>query len=371
MSTVSLIDVAKSAGVSVTTASVVLSRGKQFNRISVTCRAKVEETAKRLGYVPNYPMRHARLGKVQAMGFLLHTRRPSGAAQLTSNQSNDYFLRLLDGVIVGALESEMSVMSIHRSENRSAFDRGIRGVQGRLVDGLIVPGVLEGFAESSLVQPDVPKVPIVVVESFLDTLVPCVNPDPGRAMKLSVSHLAELGHRHIFWVGPAVQKRSVKPAFHDVDRERLLLEACAETGMRLTRLYLPQPTTREIDYDLRMKDAHDCIVAGIAEHGTSATAAICFNDLVAVGVMRGLLSQGIAVPRDFSVIGYDNSYSRFTIPGLTSIDQGLFQIGRRAARLVVDMADGGIEAVDAMRGRVELIEPLLVVRESTGPKRDR
>jgi LacI family transcriptional regulator len=73
------------------------------------------------------------------------------------------------------------------------------------------------------------------------------------------------------------------------------------------------------------------------------------------------------VPEEVSVIGFDRIQSDYTVPPLTTIDHKLFDMGRAAAGMLFELIEGGNAAAKKMRGRVEIIEPELIVGETTGP----
>jgi LacI family transcriptional regulator len=95
------------------------------------------------------------------------------------------------------------------------------------------------------------------------------------------------------------------------------------------------------------------------------TAIFATSDMIAIGLLRAAYQMGVVVPRDVSIIGFDNiAIAAYTVPPLTTISQSGEEMGRRAASLLLDMieADGGLEPRDDI-----VLEPTLIVRDSTAP----
>jgi len=97
-----------------------------------------------------------------------------------------------------------------------------------------------------------------------------------------------------------------------------------------------------------------------------ATAIVCVNDLIVIGVLKELHEQGIQVPKDMSVTGFDNiAYSEYIRPALTTVDIPRAEIGHLAFQAMIGPRSSKIAA-----GREIVVDPELVVRESTGPRKD-
>jgi len=195
-------------------------------------------------------------------------------------------------------------------------------------------------------------VAMVLVNGYRRELaVPFVSCDDRHAAMLAVQHLVSLGHRRIGFVSgefrlTVVQRKlagyraAIKAAGLECD-ERLVVETMfgAEAGQAAT--------------------------AGLVEAG--ATAAVTASDLLALGTIRGARDLGLAVPGDWSAIGYDDTaMMAFTDPPLTTVRQPVRAMCHAAADLLVDRLNGR----PARTGEL-LFRPELVVRNSTGPAPER
>ena len=105
------------------------------------------------------------------------------------------------------------------------------------------------------------------------------------------------------------------------------------------------------------------VVQQLLATGKSFTALVAFNDISAMGAIRALQDNNLRVPEDVSVIGFDNiRAAAYTLPRLTTISQPLAEIGRIATQTLLNRIHGTAETRDDI-----IVEPELVVRESTGP----
>ena len=189
--------------------------------------------------------------------------------------------------------------------------------------------------------------PIVLVNGYLEGVdAPFVSDDDIAAMDLAVTHLAELGHRRI---GLALGPEHFVPARRKVAGYRAAMQ----------RLGL------EVD-DALIVHTLFTVEGGAAAASTlldqDVTAIVCGSDLMALGVIRQARSQGLSVPEDLSVVGYDDSpLIAFTEPALTTIRQSVTAMSQAAVRALVDEITGA----QAARGEF-VFRPELVVRRSTG-----
>jgi LacI family transcriptional regulator len=188
--------------------------------------------------------------------------------------------------------------------------------------------------------------PLIVLNRAV-TDVPCVVTDNPRGMRRAVEHLAELGHRRITYLaGP-------EASWADGIRWRSLREAALELDLQVRRIG-PSPPT----------------VGGGAQAaaefaGNPTSAVIAYNDRVAIGAIRALMSMGARVPEDVSVVGFDNIYAADLVtPPLTTVAAPLRAMGRTAVRNLLAIVRGA-------RPRAQ--EPVslpckLVVRQSTAQR---
>jgi LacI family transcriptional regulator len=179
--------------------------------------------------------------------------------------------------------------------------------------------------------------------------------DEDRAGYLATQHLLELGHTRIAHVTHRAYLDRELPGTHAdaLQRAQGYERAMREAGLMPQVIDYDAKTMVGLDYTRLVKPAVDQL-----RHG-GFTAATCFCDYVAIGVMNQMAAAGVRVPRDFSVVGYDNAnMSEMCNPPLTTLGQPLPEIGATAARMIFELMDKK-EVSDT------IYEPIPVVREST------
>lgn len=188
--------------------------------------------------------------------------------------------------------------------------------------------------------------PVVAIDGISPDLpMSCVSTDDGEAIELAVRHLTHLGHTHI---GLAISDRDHVPGARK--EEAFTRRTSDGSGVRGS-------IARSI-YSLEggMTAASELIAGG-------ATAVVCGSDIMALGAVRAARKMGLDVPRDISVVGFDDSqFMPLVHPAITTIRQPVEAMSRAASSILISQMGGRA----TNRGEI-LFEPELVVRDSTGP----
>ena len=356
----SLSEVANRASVSVTTASMVLNGSKRSDRISEGCAMRVREAARQLGYVPNYHARSMKLGRAEAVGVSVEFRPTSGPER--GELGGSYFGTLVGAVEVSARRAGYAMTMIGADERVRALHRGIQAIRQRRIDGLVVLAALDTVPLAFDSTP-VGREPVVVVEYSGPTQFPVVDWDLAYGVGLAIEHLVAMGHRRMLWLGP-VQGPDTPPQV----REKLVMEAAQRAGLQSEMCRFAQPWSSNAQPEEAIGDAAaEALALYIGEHGSARLSAIvCYSDATAIGAYRALQAAALRVPKDVSVIGFDDIEARLMVPKLTTVDHMLYEMGRRATVLLLEAVKHP-ENWPQYLGRRELVTPELVVRQSTGP----
>lgn len=332
LGSVGIKDVARHAGVSVTTVSNVLN---STNRISNTTRERVKASIRELGYVRNAAAHQLRAGSSTTIGLIV----PDG--------SNPFYSAIARGAEDAALEGGGSVIvgNSHRSIERES--RYIELFEQQRVVGLLIAPVA-GATEriENLIQRGV--TPVVVGRVAHPERCSSVSIDNVSGGYVAIKHLLEIGRKRIAFVGPASAPGVV---------ERL-------AGARLA-------IDEQKNATLEVIDCEESTVAAGRERGRQLLerdgelpdGIFCANDLLATGMLHAFFqTHRIRVPQDVALIGYDDiDFAASAIVPLSSIHQPAELIGRTAVELLNQ------ELQDPTMGhRHVLFPPHLVVRESTG-----
>lgn len=324
---VTILDVARRAGVSPATVSRVLNQSS--HPVSARGRRKVLAAAQKLAYIPNLPARSLLTNQTAALGVLI------------PDVSNPYYAAVLRGIedAVGAIGRTVILCNTDRDPRKQRLY--LRALMERRVDGLIVAGGTFGRGESEVTGDDLP----VVMIGRHRARFPSVGIDNVAAAALATRHLIALGHRRIAHLaGPAVSLTAA-------DRLR---------GYRLAL----EAASIAVDAGLVVEVGFTPLRAGAAVRAACRdrrrpTAILAANDQVAIGVIRALHELGLRVPDDISVVGFDDTpLASYTVPSLTTVAVPSYELGRSAVALMAAVLDG--------RRPASLVLPCeLRVREST------
>jgi len=353
-----LSQVAKQAGVSITTVSLVLNRGKRAELISEACANHVRAVAQNLGYVANYHAQSMKLGRSEMIGVAMDWAAEPFGGLLAST----YFGHIISAAEQSARHRGYLLTTLGPSEHHGAVSRGAQALAQRRLDGLIVLDVVS-HERPNIFLKEPPDKPIVVIEHTGETEYPCVNWDQTSGVQMAVEHLSGLGHRDYLWLG-----EESHPRHQSRLREQQFMRTIWDLGFRgascrFTVHSRPGMTEREPI----VIAAQEALAKYLAEPGRATfTAIVCYNDATAIGAYRVLRGAGLRVPEDVSVVGFDDFEGRLIDPPLTSVNHMLEEMGHRAADLLIDAIESEPKRA-AQRGLRELIRPQLSVRQSTGP----
>jgi len=341
---VTLADVAKAAGVSRTTVSLVLSGRGPEHRISPVSEERIRAAADEMGYRPNIVSAGLRTGRTRTIGFVSDTVATS---------------RLAGDMIKGALEAarERGVMLfIGETEGDAELERDlVQAMNDRQVDGIILASmytrritVPKGLkAASTVLLNAVPKP---------SSRFPVVLPDELEAGRTAARVLLDAGHRdgiHLIGAGPgtrAVPPDSVAAAERLAGiREVLGAAGAGLAGGRLCRTWEPEEGL--------------AVTRGLLEE-SRPRALVCFNDRLALGAYQALADAGLDVPGDVSVVSFDDHpIASWIRPKLTTIALPHYELGRKA----VDVLFAAIEQDDGPDDRTYRVPMPLRDRASVAP----
>lgn len=339
-------DIAAQAGVSICTVSKILNRAPGWEAYSAACVTRVQRVAARLGYRRNYLAAALQTGRTDALGMLV--------PHLGARDMHDGFITsLISGVEIAARAAGCHFVMIGPGPDGDIISTSLAFLEEGRVDGLIVPAFATRGAHLATLERSTK--PIVIIGDAARTSVPAVTVDHAAGITRAVQHLYKLGHRHIWWCGTDV----------DFDVERLRYKAFRAAARRLGILTecvrVSLPADRLIEQVIAAAQA--AIVARCAR-AVRATAAVCYNEAIAFGVYAGLRDSGRAVPRDMSVIGFDDIYACIATPPMTVVSHMLDVMAVQAVRMLLRMRVS-TAAWQRLRGQRTVITPALIVRGST------
>jgi LacI family transcriptional regulator len=366
-----LTEVAAKAGVSIGTASAVLSPTGKIRSVSARTLRRVQESAAELGYEINYHARSMKLGRSDTIGVALAT---GNQKQVVDGRLGDgYFGRVVAAIEVEVANSGLATTLIGTDTrtNEHAASRGLKMLKQRRLDGLVVLGVTDTESHHDSFYDQTLSEPVVVIEYVRPTPHPVIGWNERVGVELVVRHLAELGHRELLWLGPGGRPQP---------REIAFMKSVWDAGLRGESVYGRHYPASELvssagvthnrpfrHEEIEIDRAQKAVADRLAQSSKPfPTAIVAYNDVMAVGAYRALAAGGLRVGVDVSVASFDNAYAPFMSPGLTSVDHVLPQIARRACGLLLEMVNSP-DVVEKYRSYNELLIPEIVVRPSSGP----
>ncbi|GGV63428.1 MULTISPECIES: LacI family DNA-binding transcriptional regulator [Streptomyces] len=323
-------DVAARAGVSKSLVSLVL-RGS--GSVRPEKRQAVLAAVEELGYRPNAAARSLSERRTRTVGVLLDDLR------------NPWFVDLLDGLTERLHDAGLRVLlGDGRLDERLGEDLTRTFTELR-VDGVVAVGTLQ---DPQALRAAAGRVPVVVAGAREPELpgVDVVTGDDELGARLATEHLIRLGHRRIAHItGRGAVGALRRRGFETAMRAHGLADAAlVENG------------------DLTEEGGHRAAVR-LLGRTPRPTAVFAANDITCVGALSAAAESGLAVPRELSLVGYDNtSLARLRHLSLTTVDPSGHEVGLRAARRLLDR----IQDPDRP-GTVELTRPVLRERGSTAP----
>jgi LacI family transcriptional regulator len=336
-SRVTVVDIAKAAGVSKSTVSLVL-QGSPL--VKTATRAKVTKAMNELGYVYN-----------RGAANLRQTTTRSGIIGVVVNDlTNSFYAELAVGVDMVIQSAGFVQFLSNTSESIDRQREVVASMREHGISGLLVsPARATDPADfKPLIAAGIPVV--VVVRSLPGAKVSSIVADNSNGVAEAVRHLMSLGHSRIAFLG----------GFPDtaVFYERLAGYKAAVTSKGLSfdeELICPGPPSRAGGFEA---------IGRALSISNRPTAAVCFNDAVAFGTCDGLRVRRLEPGQDFAVVGFDDVIeARTAVPALTTISVDPQAMGRRAAQLLLKQISAGKPEAENVVTSVRL-----VVRESCGAK---
>jgi LacI family transcriptional regulator len=325
-------DVARRAGVSPSTVSRVLS---QTGRVSERTRARVLKIATELRYHPDVHAQALAGGKSRTLGLIV------------SNLQNPFFLDIFQVMEAEAHRHGYEVIVANTDYHARRLMSAAHWMLGRRLAGL---GLVVSEKEPRLIE-ELGDAGIPV--AFYDVGSPGkqvtnIRTDYYRGMQRVVEYLYSLGHRRMAFIG---HHAGLQPLH---DRKRSFVKAIGQRPSGEVKSFIGAGSDSP--------DGGYQATRQLLTSRSGATAIVCVNDFMALGVLRALREAGLHVPQDVSVVGFDNiRLSEFAVPSLTTVNVPRDQIGRLVCAAILPG-----RGTSPGLPREIVIEPELIVRDSTG-----
>jgi DNA-binding LacI/PurR family transcriptional regulator len=331
---ITLRKLAEHLGLSRTTISMILNDVPEATRFPEETRRRVVESAKRVGYRPNYFARS--LGRRRT--FLIGVVAPDFGIGFEAAVLSGFERRLLNTGYTSLVATHLWSPELLERHVETLCDRGVEAL------------LLINSTPSE--SPGIPAVAICTDRCPIWSTR--ISIDNAFGVRKAINHLASLGHREIAFIKGPVGSGDTE------ERWNALLSICNTLGVRVD----PRLTVQLERLEPGTRHAEEGRIAAedLLRRNKRFTALVAFNDISALGAMTALREAGHKVPEDVSVMGFDDiEFASIAYPSLTTVRQPMQEMGSMAAELLLRKLAND-ESVQNIR-----IRPELIVRSSTCP----
>lgn len=329
-------DIARQTGVSHSTVSRALS-GNPL--ISDSTAARIRRAASEMGYLPSAAARS------------LKTRRSKVLGVVVSSLEDPFFAEILQGIEDAARASGYGLFIASSQRDAERGQQIARLMLEHRAEGVIICSTSFSTEQSQQFQQG--GFPIVVVNNqAAENFQYSIYHDDLEGTRQITRHLVELGHQRIAYLGDSLSGRT------SLDRLNGFQAEMESTGLPILPGFVHEVPGGTPEHGLPSVDH-------FLELPQRPTAIVCFNDMLAIGLLKGLQLAGLQVPGDISITGFDNiRFSIYTNPPLTTFDQPKHFIGLEAARLLLELLDSAPHSLPA-DSEIKMLKGRLLVRKST------
>jgi len=314
------------------TISLVLNNAPGVRSIPQETRDRVLAAAKKFDYRPSFYARSLRRRQSFSIGVLV------------PELSDGYSVLVMDGIEEVLLEEGYFYLTASHRRKADLIEEYPRLLMDRSVEGFI--------AIDTALQHSLP-LPVVAVAGHKKIEgVTSITLDHKRAAELALNHLYQLGHRQIAFM------RGQPFSSDSEDRWNSFMSVAKKL-----RLEVHPELTIQLEVNVSSPELGYPVVQRLLAQNRPFTALVSFNDIAAIGAIRAFRDQGLRVPEDVSIFGFDDIQgAAYHNPSLTTIRQPLHSMGTHAARILLQRIQGKKDYPEYIA-----IVPELIIRESTCP----
>lgn len=328
---VSIVDIARRAGVSHSTVSRALAGSPLVNRDT---KQRIQALAREMGYTPSAVARAMSTGRTHTLGLVVTTI------------ADPFVAEVVRGIEETALDHGYNVILCNSTGDPERELAAVRTLREKWVDALIVTSSWVGNFGAHLSELNAPVVLINNQQPGEYTY--SVRNDDLAGGRLAGDYLARLGHTRVAYVaGP---ERAIASQLRQEGCQRALEAA----GTSIPDAWMFPGSG--------LPEAGERAVPKLLQVSPRPTALFCYNDMTAMGCLRAAKDAGLRVPHDLSILGYDDiAAAPYLDPPLTTVAQSKYGLGQRATEMALALIQGQPNVHDI------LLQPRLVIRSSCHP----
>ncbi|MBN1315022.1 MAG: LacI family DNA-binding transcriptional regulator [Anaerolineales bacterium] len=335
--TISIKDIARAAGVSHSTVSRALSKSSLVN---AETRERIIKLAAEMGYSPHSLARSLVMGRTRSIGLVITTI------------TDPFIAEVVQGIEDAAQNHGYTVVLCSSRGESSREMNAVDTLRSKRVDGVIVTSSRVGALYLEHLERI--GVPVVLINNHNEQSGPytfSIGVDNQHGGRIATDHLISLGHRRIAYI--------TGPASHSDDLARLAgyRQALEEAGIPFDPSLVVPGTGRT--------GGGERALPLLMRINTPPTAAFCYNDMTAIGLMQSAAALKMAIPQDLAIVGFDDiPFASYIKPALTTVAQLKAEMGLQATEMVLALIGAKAENMNGFENRS--IKAELIVRESSG-----
>lgn len=331
----SLKDIARLAGVSIATVSMILNSKDQ--NISNSTRENVLRIARESNYIPNAMARSLIIGQTKIIGLIV------------PEISNPFFPELARGVEDKANEAGYNVILCNSEDNPAKEEKYLEMLAEKMVDGIIfVHTANRNGGLEKYIRQDVPVI-LIDRDMDIDNVKGKVLVNNYHGAYMGVKHLLEKGYKKIAFITGSLKSNIT------IDRLQGYKTALSEYGISIDEKYV---MLGQYKSEWGIHATKQLLVEGI-----NFDAIFCGNDLIAMGAIKTLISNGLKVPDDVGIVGFDDIWmASMIIPELTTVKQPNYEMGYKASEMLINIIDNPETPIQR---KTVFLETELIIRHST------
>jgi len=341
MKNITVYDIAKEANVSVSTVSRVLN---DTAPVKASTREKVNAVIKKYQFQPN------------ALARSLISKATGMIGMILPDITNPFFPEVFKGAEDEARAKGYTLFLCNSGGDNRRESEYLSALMEKRVDGILFLG---GRINSTRCRPELAdevaelseRIPVVLVNGTLPKhSLHRVLTDEAAGAESASQHIIGLGHREIAFIG------GVADMMPTVQKVKAFKKKMTENRLRIRPEWIVHG-----DFSVESGKAS---MTKLLRGRERPSAVLCVNDFTAVGAVKAAIEHGLRVPEDISIVGYDDTPLATTvIPELTTVTQQTYELGKQSVHLLHRLISG------EKAKKVTILEPQLVVRQSTGPYR--
>lgn len=330
-SRVTVIDIAREAGVSTQTVSRVVN---DSDRVAEVTRHKVKEIIRRFNYRPNRAARILASQQSHTIGLII------------PNVANPYYPEIVHGIEAVAADLGYSVLLYNTERQPERERKALELLEEYRVAGVVICAPV--LPDNQLISLLERQQAVMVINRILpDTVAGRVMIDFKHGMIEAVNHLIEVGKKNLVYL-------SYEPSFYysNPARKAGFTQALKESGWDMSSEFI-------IPCNLSVVSGYETTHTLLIDH-PEVDGIICYNDIVAIGALKACVESKRMIPEEIAVVGCDNILmARYISPPLTSISISQYELGTSTGRMLIERIRKEVSCSEMV------FTPSLVIRAST------